>query len=89
MIYYGFKSVAFVVLSFIDMRFFNKRGCEMVPNIDYSLCQGCGGCAEAFPTLFEMRDEKAWIITTEKFDAEKFKGILTICPYYAISIEQG
>jgi ferredoxin len=60
----------------------------MVPNIDYSLCQGCGGCAEAFPTLFEMRDEKAWVINTEKFDAEKFKDILTICPYYAISIEQ-
>jgi ferredoxin len=72
----------------VGLQFCKKRGCEMVPNIDYSLCQGCGGCAEAFPTLFEMRDEKAWVINTEKFDAEKFKGILTICPYYAISIEQ-
>ena len=61
----------------------------MVPNIDYSLCEGCGGCAEAFPMFFEMREEKAWVINAEKFDEEKFKGILLICPYYAISIEEG
>lgn len=59
----------------------------MVPNIDYSLCEGCGGCAEAYPKLFEMRDEKAWVINAGVFNAEKDKDILTICPYYAISIE--
>ncbi|MEK6743207.1 MAG: ferredoxin [Nitrospirota bacterium] len=59
----------------------------MVPNIDYSLCEGCGGCAEAYPRFFEMRDEKAWVINAAEFDAEKDKGVLTICPYYAISIE--
>ncbi len=68
---------------------FAKSEVRMVPNIDYGLCQGCGGCAEAFPMFFEMRDEKAWVINAELFDAEKFKGILTVCPYYAISIEQG
>ncbi len=60
----------------------------MVPNIDYSLCQGCGGCADAFPMLFEMRDEKAWVINAQKFNAEEHKAVLTVCPYYAISIEQ-
>ena len=59
----------------------------MVPNIDYSLCEGCGGCAEAYPQFFEMRDEKAWVINVGMFNEEKDKGILTICPYYAISIE--
>lgn len=59
----------------------------MVPNIDYSLCEGCGGCAEAYPEFFEMRDEKAWIINADKFDPVRDKGILTICPYYAITIE--
>jgi ferredoxin len=59
-----------------------------VPNIDYSLCQGCGGCSEAFPHLFEMRGELAWVINPEQFDAERDAGILTICPYYAISIEK-
>ena len=37
-----------------------------VPNIDYSLCTGCGGCAEAFPQFFELRDEKAWVINAGK-----------------------
>lgn len=59
-----------------------------VPNIDYSRCEGCGGCAEAFPQFFEMREEKAWIINPEKFDAVRDQGIMTICPYYAISIEE-
>ena len=59
----------------------------MVPNIDYSLCEGCGGCAEAYPQFFEMRDEKAWVINAGMFNADKDKGILTICPYYAISVE--
>lgn len=38
--------------------------------------------------FFEMRDEKAWIINADKFNAEGNEGILTICPYYAITIEQ-
>ncbi len=58
----------------------------MVPIIDYGMCQGCGGCAEAFPRFFEMRDEKAWCINAEEFDAERDKDVLTVCPYYAISI---
>lgn len=59
-----------------------------VPNIDYSLCEGCGGCAEAFPQLFEMREEKAWVINPREFDPERDKGVMTVCPYYAISIEE-
>jgi ferredoxin len=59
-----------------------------VPNIDYSLCQGCGGCAEAFPTLFEMRGERAWVINPETFDPVRDEGVMTICPYYAILIEK-
>lgn len=64
-----------------------KEEAAMVPNIDYSLCEGCGGCAEAFPRLFEMREERAWVINAEQFDPERDNGVLTICPYYAISIE--
>jgi ferredoxin len=60
----------------------------MVPNIDYGLCQGCGGCAEAFPMLFEMRDDKAWVVNPARFDPREHEGILTVCPYYAITIEK-
>jgi len=59
----------------------------MVPNIDYSKCEGCGGCADAFPQFFEMRDDRAWVINADKFEAERDKGIMFVCPYYAISIE--
>jgi len=59
-----------------------------VPNVDYSLCQGCGGCAETYPMFFVMRGDKAWVINADKFDAERDKGVLTVCPYYAITIEK-
>ncbi len=59
----------------------------MVPNIDYSLCQGCGGCSDTYPQLFELRDGKAWVINAGTYNADRHKGILTVCPYYAISLE--
>ena len=57
-----------------------------IPNIDYSLFQGCGGCAEAFPDFFERRDDRAWVIHADRFRVEDHPGILTVCPYYAISL---
>ena len=57
-----------------------------VPNIDYSLCQGCGGCAEAYPDLFEMRADRAWVINPEQYSPRRHADIMTICPYYAIAI---
>jgi len=59
----------------------------MYLNIDYGKCEGCGGCAEAFPEFFEMRDGKAWVINPGTFVLEKNQGVMTICPYYAISVE--
>jgi ferredoxin len=59
----------------------------MVPNIDYSLCVGCGGCSDAFPQFFELRDEKAWVINASSFKADNYESIMTVCPYYAISLE--
>ncbi len=57
-----------------------------VPNIDYSLCQGCGGCADAYPQFFEMRDDKAWVINAGKFNAAEYQDLVKVCPYYAIAI---
>jgi ferredoxin len=57
-------------------------------NIDYALCQGCGGCAEAFPQYFEFRDDKAWIINADSFTEKDKDGVLHVCPYYAISVEE-
>ena len=56
-------------------------------NIDYSLCAGCGACAEVYPLLFEIRDDKAWIIDYTRFSPEEHKDLPTVCPYRAITIE--
>jgi ferredoxin len=56
-------------------------------NLDYGLCTGCGACAEVYPTIFEIRDDKAWIIDHTKFRFKKHKDLPTICPYRAITIE--
>ena len=55
--------------------------------IDYGLCEGCGACAEMYPELFEIRDEKAWVVNQEQFDAVTYKKNPVICPYRAIIIE--
>lgn len=55
--------------------------------IDYGLCTGCGACAEVYPMIFEIRDEKAWIIDYTKFQSNEHKDLPTVCPYRAISIE--
>ncbi len=59
----------------------------MTLNIDYGLCAGCGACAEVYPLLFEIRDDKAWIIDYTRFNAEEHKDLPTVCPYRAITIE--
>ena len=59
----------------------------MTPNIDYGLCEGCGACAEMYPLFFEIRDDKAWLIDTDKFRIEDCPKTAVVCPYRAISIE--
>jgi ferredoxin len=59
----------------------------MTLNIDYGLCVGCGACAEMYPMLFAIRDDKAWIIDYTMFRFEEHKDVPTICPYRAITIE--
>ena len=56
------------------------------PNIDYSLCTGCGGCADAFPRIFEIREEKAWVVHPEAYEPAMRERVMTVCPFYAISI---
>lgn len=59
----------------------------MIPFIHYDLCVGCKACVELFPRLFEMRDEKAWLINHETFNPEDTERIIASCPFNAITIE--
>lgn len=55
--------------------------------IDYALCEGCGGCAEQYPDLFEMRDDKAWVRADSKIREEAYVNNPVICPFRAIIVE--
>lgn len=59
----------------------------MIPYIDYSLCTGCGACAELYPMFFEMREGRPWVIHYELFIYEENGGVLRCCPFRAISVE--
>lgn len=59
----------------------------MIPYIDYSVCTGCGACAELYPLFFVIRDDKAWVINHEKFVSGEHNGVLYACPFGAITIE--
>jgi hypothetical protein len=40
-----------------------------------------------YPLLFEIRDDKAWIIDYTQFHPGEHKDLPTVCPYRAITIE--
>jgi len=60
---------------------------NLIPYIDYSLCTGCGACAELYPRFFIMRDDLPWLINYEEFTLEEHKGIVNCCPFRAIKLE--
>lgn len=55
--------------------------------IDQSACAGCGTCVSLCPEVFELRDEKAWVIKEE--GAEEvcdLEDVAFQCPVGAITI---
>ncbi|MBU0479898.1 MAG: ferredoxin [Proteobacteria bacterium] len=57
------------------------------PEVDYGLCIGCGFCAEQCPEVFELRDEKAWVIDGGSCDSCDCEEVISTCPVHAISWE--
>jgi ferredoxin len=54
----------------------------MGAHVDWDLCFGCGACQEVCPGAFEVRDEKAWVLSDEAVDT--CADALTVCPVRAI-----
>ena len=56
-----------------------------IPVVDYETCIGCGSCPEICPEVFELRDDKAWVIGGEKCGTCDCQEAIDICPVQAIS----
>ena len=57
------------------------------PVVDYGLCTGCGACVDFCPDVFELRDEKAWVIDPSKCDSCNCEEFATLCPVDAIEMQ--
>jgi ferredoxin len=56
------------------------------PVVDYGLCSGCGVCVEICPEVFELLEEKAWVINSKKCSHCDCKQAAILCPADAIEI---
>lgn len=55
------------------------------PVVDYEACIGCGSCADICPEVFQLRDDKAYVIGPEKCDTCNCQEAIDVCPVEAIS----
>ncbi|MCK5286710.1 MAG: ferredoxin [Thermodesulfovibrionia bacterium] len=58
------------------------------PVVDFDLCIGCGSCIELCPEVFELRDEKAWVIGEDKCSTCDCQEVADICPTEAITFSE-
>ncbi|MFA4827748.1 MAG: ferredoxin, partial [Thermodesulfovibrionales bacterium] len=48
-------------------------------------CIGCGSCIELCPEVFELKDDKAWVIGPDKCNTCNCQEAVDICPVQAIT----
>lgn len=57
------------------------------PRVDLDLCIGCGLCSELCPKVFELKDDKAWVIDPNGCDTCDCQQAVDSCPVTAIILE--
>ena len=56
------------------------------PTVDQDLCIGCGVCVELCPAVFELRDDKSWVIGPDQCHTCDCEEAVASCPVGAIEI---
>ncbi len=57
------------------------------PVVNLDLCIGCGLCAELCPKVYELRDDKAWVIGADGCGSCDCQQTMDSCPVQAITLE--
>ena len=80
--------VALFVNYALTISFYERMDYDMAtPKVDMDLCIGCGLCSELCPKVFELRDDKAWVINPNACDTCDCQQAVDSCPVVAISLE--
>jgi len=58
------------------------------PVVDHDLCIGCGVCAEFCPEVFEIKNEKSWVIGPDKCGTCDCGEAAASCPVDAIELAE-
>ena len=58
------------------------------PVVDQETCIGCGACVDLCPEVFELKDDKAWVIGPEKCDTCNCQEAMESCPVEAITLKE-
>ncbi len=56
------------------------------PVVDLDLCIGCGTCESLCPEVFQLRDEKAYVINPEGCNTCNCEEAADSCPTEAIKL---
>jgi len=59
-----------------------------IPTVDHDLCIGCEVCVELCPEVFEMREDKSWVVNPERCDTCDCEETVASCPVGAIEFEE-